>query len=90
MGELARRSNIRQPSLWAIEHQRTRKPKAETLLSIARALGVPLRDILAIRPSRTQLDAIDQLTALFGSLDEPNKTAIIAAAQALLHSQKKN
>lgn len=88
MAELARRSGIRQPSLWALEHQITKKPKAETLLSIARALGVPLREILSNTKNRPAEVASDELNALFEGLDEQNKTALIATAQALLNSQK--
>jgi transcriptional regulator with XRE-family HTH domain len=65
--ELARRSGIKQSSLWLIEEQVTKKPKATTLFGIASALGVPVREIL--RPTK-------------------KGAALIAAARALLESQK--
>lgn len=89
MAELARRSGIKQPSLWALEHQVTKKPKAETLLSISRALGVPLRDILSARSARGLVAAFDDLQAIFNGLDEQNRSAVLATAQALLNTQKK-
>lgn len=85
--ELARRSGIKQSSLWLIENQVTKKPKATSLLGIATALGVPLRDIL--KPSkRGTADLMDDLTLVFDQLDGKNKNALLAAARALLESQK--
>lgn len=87
IAELARRSGIRGPSLWALEHQVTKKPKAQTLMGIAAALGVPLRDIM--RPSKKAThDLQDDLSELFDQLDGRNKQALLAAAKALLDSQK--
>lgn len=87
MGELARRSGLKPPSLWALEHQMTKKPKADTLMRVAAALGVPLREIL--KPSkRGTADQAEDLTELFDQLDTRNKQALIAAAKALLDSQK--
>lgn len=87
MAELARRSGIKPPSLWALEHQVTKKPKADTLMRVAAALGVPLREIM--KPSKKDPD--DQradLSELFDQLDGRNKQALLAAAKALLDSQK--
>lgn len=85
--ELARRSGIRGPSLWALESGMTKKPKADTLMRIAAALGVPLREIL--KPSRKgSADLQDDLGELFDQLDSRNKQALLAAAKALLDSQK--
>ena len=87
MGELARRSGIKPPSLWALEHQVTKKPKADTLMRVAAALGVPLREIM--KPSKKgAADLIDDLTEVFDQLDSRNKQAMLAAAKALLDSQK--
>lgn len=87
MAELARRAQISQPSLWALEHQVTKHPKADTLVRVAAALGVPLREIL--RPSRKPAaDLLADLTELFDQLDAKNKSAILAAVKALLDSQK--
>lgn len=86
--ELARKAGIKQPSLWALEHAVTKKPKAETLMRVATALGVPLREIL--RPSKkTTVDLLDDLQHIFDRLDSGNKQALIAAARALLDNQKK-
>lgn len=86
-GELARRSGITPPSLWELEHQVTKKPKADTLMRIAAALGVPLREIL--KPSKKgAVDEAEDLTELFDQLDGRNKQALLAAAKALLNSQK--
>lgn len=87
MAELARRSGLKQPSLWAIEHQVTKKPKVDTMMRIAAALGVPLREIM--KPTkRGAIDLQEDLTELFDQLDVRNKQALLAAAKALLDSQK--
>lgn len=87
MAELARRSSIKPPSLWALEHQVTKKPKNDTMMRIAAALGVPLREIL--KPSKKGApDLTDDLSELFDQLDGRNKQALLAAAKALLDSQK--
>ena len=84
--ELARRALIKQPSLWALEHQLTKKPKADTLMRIATALGVPMRDIL--RPTKkATADLLDDLSLVFDRLDGRNKQALLAAARSLLDSQ---
>lgn len=88
MGELARKAGLKQPSLWALEHQVTKKPKADTLMRIASALGVPLREIL--KPSKKgSTDLLDDLSQFFDQLDDRNKQALVAAARALLDSQKR-
>jgi transcriptional regulator with XRE-family HTH domain len=85
--ELARQSGLKQPSIWGLEHQLTKKPKADTLMRVANALGVPLREIL--RPSkRTTADLAEDLIELFNRLDASNKQAVMAAIRALLSSQK--
>lgn len=87
MAELARRSGIKPPSLWALEHQVTKKPKVDTMMRIAAALGVPLREVM--KPSKKgAADLGEDLTELFDQLDGRNKQALLAAAKALLDSQK--
>lgn len=87
MAELARRAALKQPSLWALEHQVTKKPKADTLMRVAAALGVPMREIL--RPSKKgSVDLLDDLREVFDQLDGRNKQALLAAARALKDSQK--
>lgn len=89
MGELARRARISQPSLWALEHQVTKKPKAETLFALASALGVPVKALLSTRPSKLGVPTSDQLEAIFESLDDGNKQVLVAAAEAILRNQRK-
>jgi transcriptional regulator with XRE-family HTH domain len=85
--ELARKSGLSQPTIWALEHGVTKKAKADTLLRVAAALGVPLRDI--VRPSkRSTADLAEDLLELFDQLEPGNKQAVLAAIKALLHSQK--
>lgn len=48
--ELARRSELSQPTVWSLEHGRTVKVKFETLEAISRALGVPVEQILPEAP----------------------------------------
>lgn len=85
--ELSRRARISQPSLHSLEHQVTKQPKADTLMRVAAALGVPLREIL--KPSKKPTaDLLADLAELFERLEPGNKSAIIAAVKALLDSQK--
>lgn len=81
------RAGIKQPSLWALEHQVTKKPKADTMLRVAAALGVPLREIMLPGKKGAQ-DLLDDLQVVFDRLDGRNRQALIAAARALLDSQK--
>lgn len=88
--ELARRARLSQPSVWALEKGETRMPKFETLESIARALAVPLKDILPVRPKGKRGDDWDeQFHAIVQSLDESNKAAIMAVASSLLGQQRR-
>ena len=84
MAELARRAKIRQPSLWALEHQKTKKPKYETLAKLAGALGVPISAILAESAGAHKTDIVE----VFAALTPENQLALVAAASALLKSQK--
>jgi transcriptional regulator with XRE-family HTH domain len=88
--ELARRAKLSQPSVWALEKGVTRMPKFETLHSIARALAVPIQDILAARPKGKRGEDWDaQLTATYDALDDGNKATLMALAQTLLNQQKR-
>ncbi len=83
--ELARGAGLSAPTIWALEKGDTVEPKYETLRDVAKALGVPLSAIMADeQPS----DIDDQLKATAGALNPPNKAALLAAAKALLDSQK--
>ena len=87
--ELARRAGLSQPSVWALEHGETKMPKFETLASVAKALGVPLKEIMAAKPAgKKGAEWDDQIVALFASLDDGNKASLLAVAQTLLNSQK--
>ena len=84
MAELARRAKIKQPSLWALEHQVTKKPKYETLAKLAGALGVPISNILAETATASKIDFIE----VYRALTPVNQIALVAAASALLKTQK--
>ena len=88
MGELARRARISQPSLWALEHQVTKKPKYDTLAAIASALGVPVKALLASKVAKRDVPSSDEMEAVFEALDDGNKQVLLAAAQAILKNQK--
>jgi len=85
--ELARRAKISQPSLWAIENEVTKKLKADTLISLANALGVPMKALLRAPKGKNGADSADQLIALYESLDAGNRQVLLAAAEALLKNQ---
>lgn len=88
MAELARQSGLSEPSIWALEHHVTKKPKYETLTAIAAALGVPVREIT--KPSKRGVaDALDDLKEIFDHLDAKHRDILVATARTLLNSQKK-
>ena len=88
--ELARRARLSQPSVWALEKGETRMPKFETLAAIARALGVPLKEILKAPPKgKKGEDWDEQFHATVQALDDGNKSALMAVAQSLLGQQKR-
>lgn len=84
MAELARKAKLKQPSLWALEHQRTKKPKYDTLARLAGALGVPISEILAELPHASKIDLME----VYRLLKPEHQIAVVAAASALLKSQK--
>ena len=86
--ELARRSGISQPTLWAIEHQMTKEPEAKTMINIASALGVPLRELLKKSAGKAG-DLEADMADAFKLLDDRNKQALLAAARALLNHKPK-
>lgn len=88
--DLARKAGLSQPSVWALEHGETKVPKFQTLEAIARALGVPIKEILAARPKGKEGDNWDeQLSAVIDSLDPGNKATLMAVAKTLLTQQKR-
>jgi transcriptional regulator with XRE-family HTH domain len=86
--DLARATKLSQPTVWALEHQVTKKPKAETLMKVAAALGVPLSKIMR-GGNNTKVTSVDQLAAIHDGLTPENRQALLAAAEALLNSQKR-
>ncbi len=86
--ELARRASIKQPTLWAIENQMTKQPEAKTLLNIALALGVPLRDILKKQQGKVG-EVESDMADVFRLLDEKDRLAVFIVAKSLLQSGKK-
>jgi transcriptional regulator with XRE-family HTH domain len=87
MKTAAKRAGISQPSWWALENQVTKKPKADTLMRVAVALGVRYTEIIASQPGK-QADLEADLIETFRLLDPPNRHAVLAAAKALLDSKK--
>lgn len=83
--ELARRAGLSGPSVWALEKGETGMPKFETLRAIAAALGVPIQAILS---DEQPADTEDKLRAATAQLSPANKAALLAAAEALVQSQK--
>ncbi len=89
MAELARRTKIAQPSLWALEHQVTKNPRHETMIALANALGVPWKALLPDKVSKKNIPTEEHLSAVFDALDDGNKQVLIAAAEAILKNQRK-
>lgn len=89
MPELAKRVGVSQPAIWGLERGTTKRPRAETLIKVAAALGVPLQSILKTTKSTNSDFSVEQMAAVYEALDPSNKQAVIAAAQALLTSQKR-
>ena len=86
--ELARLAGISQPTLWAIEHQMTKKPEADTMIYIAAALGVPIRDLYKKMPGKPD-DLESEMADAFRLLDHKDQQAMLAAVQSLVRRSKK-
>lgn len=84
--ELARKSGLSAPSIWALERGETKLPKYETLAAVASALGVPLPAIMA---DQQPSDIDEQLFSAAKALSPANKAGILAAMQALIDNQGK-
>jgi len=88
--ELARRSGLSQPSVWALEHGRTILVKFETLEAIAGALGVQLGDSLAIKPKGKRGEGWEEeIKSIYDALDDDGKATLIAVAQTLLNKKRR-
>jgi transcriptional regulator with XRE-family HTH domain len=89
IAKLAREAKLSAPSVWALEHGRTKMPKHETMVKIAAALGVPVSAISTKKlSSREMADLEEEIVATFGALQHDNRVALVAAGKALLASQK--
>lgn len=84
--ELARKAKLSAPTIWALEEGRIKMPKFQTLKSVADALGVPLQ---AIMSEVQAADIMEHLLAAAQALEPKNQAALLAAAKALLDSQKR-
>lgn len=84
---LAKRARLSQPTISALE-QGEEHVKHATLVKIAAALQVPLRDLMAAKKNDEGED-IDQVIALCVSLDPRDRAAWIAAGRAILEQRKK-
>ena len=84
--ELARKAKLSAPTIWALEEGRIKMPKFQTLKSVADALGVPLQAIMA---DEQPADILEHLLAAATGLEPKNRAALLAAARALLDSQKR-
>lgn len=85
LGTLAGISNV---AVFNLEHENTQKVSLKSLAGIARALGVPLQALLRDVEVAEQA-ASDELTALYNALSPSNRSALIAAGQALVAAQTK-
>lgn len=83
INELARQAGIRGPSLHAIEHGKTKNIKSTTLVGLAKALGVPMQDLLKSQGGKASKSLDMEAHALFIQLDDRDKVAILAAIRAL-------
>ena len=81
--ELARRVGISGPSMFAIEHGRTKKIKADTLVRLAAALGVPMQEIIKVEPGRGGTEMAVEALQLFARLDKTSQEAMLVALRAL-------
>lgn len=86
--ELARRAGLKQPSLWAIEHGRTKEMKLSTAGKIARALGVPIAALVARSALAATPDVTQELVAAWDALDDGGKALLLNVAQTILKQQK--
>lgn len=88
--KLAKEAGLSVPSIWALENGETRMPKHDTMLRIAAALGVSVGAISAASVSEsTAQRQQSELNSIFEALSQDNRTALAAAAAALLSTQKR-
>lgn len=88
--DLARKAGLSQPTVWSLLNGRTKMPKAATLIAVANALGVPLREILRQRPGKkAEADLAEAMSVTFSALDPRDQHAILTAARSLLSRPKR-
>lgn len=85
--ELARRASLSQATISDLERGMP-SVKAETLISVAVALGVPLKEITKAKAGGEGQD-IDDAIALASALDPQTRAAWLAAGRALLGGSSK-
>lgn len=83
---LAKLVGIRGPSMHAILNGKTKHVRAETLLALARVLGVPMQAILTKKQGRQ--DLAGAAAEAFSNLSPANQQAMLAAMQHLAAQQK--
>src|SRR5215218_2469263 len=102
--EVARRAGLTPSGVGFIEHGQTRKPSAETVVAIARALGVPVKELLEepVAPldeapqesgqSETSTRTVEEFEQALARVLEPARTEALRELQAsnrLESSQRK-
>lgn len=77
--ELARLAKISQPTLWAIESGKSKKPRWETIVSISEALGVsPVYLSTGTGAEMLLTDDLKELLTIFAKLPPEQRQALIA------------
>lgn len=90
-GELARKAGIKQSTLSDLERGDSKNPRGDSLVKIANALHVSQEWLitgegLPVQPVVPNIDE-SELLAIYRDLGEANKTALLAAARAMLGTQ---
>ena len=67
--ELAQKAEITEAALRMIESGKTKGPRANTVMNIANALGVPRKQLLAPEPGVYETKVAGQCVSLFGPGD---------------------
>lgn len=87
--ELARRAGLSQPTISAVESGEEHV-KATTLERLARALGVPLQELMKSKITNKERESqLTELVAMFDAMDDQHRSALLAAAKAFLGGKKK-
>ena len=92
-GQLAEMAGMPQSTLSSIEHGDSKRPRGDHLARIASALNVSAEWLLGgvgspARPIQPEMDE-SELLQIYHDLSEPHRSALMAAARALLQAQPK-